>query len=86
MSPNVLPNLQFLIMRLPKPGIGDAFQDTLSTMLASRCLSARIEYPIMRDNRHVGIVNRLELLRKLGVDLRVEDTGSSFGISFGNFA
>ncbi|KAK0452601.1 hypothetical protein EV421DRAFT_2031166 [Armillaria borealis] len=86
MSPNVLPNLQFLIMRLPKPGIEDIFQDALSTMLASRRLSVRIEYPIMRDNKHVGILNRLEPLRQLGVDLRVEDTGSSFGISFGKFA
>ncbi|SJK98774.1 uncharacterized protein ARMOST_02043 [Armillaria ostoyae] len=86
MSLNVLPNLQFLIIRLPKPGIEDVFQDPLSTMLASRRLSVRIEYPITPDNKHVGILNTLEPLRQLGVDLRAEDTGSSFGISFGNFA
>ncbi len=89
MSPNVLPNLQYLAMRLPPLGVRDISQDALSAMLASRgqhLLSVRIECPIMPDDRHVGILNRLEPLRQLGVDLRTVAKDDSIGIEFGNFA
>ncbi|PBK90139.1 hypothetical protein ARMGADRAFT_1167018 [Armillaria gallica] len=68
MSPNVLPNLQYLVMRLPSLGMEDISQDALSTMLASRgqhLLSVTIKCPDMPDNRHVGILNTLQPLRQL---------------------
>ncbi|KAK0452594.1 hypothetical protein EV421DRAFT_1769873 [Armillaria borealis] len=89
MSPNVLPNLQHLVMRLPLLGMKDISQDALSAMLASRgphLLSVRIECPIMRDDKHVDILNTLEPLRQFGIDLRAVEAGSSVGISFGDFA
>ncbi|KAK0237719.1 hypothetical protein EDD85DRAFT_554727 [Armillaria nabsnona] len=90
MSPNVLPNLQYLTMRLPLMGMEDVSQDTLSAMLASRgqhLLSVRIDCPIMPNNRHVDVLNTLEPLRRLGVDLRtVAMDSDSIGIEFGNFA
>ncbi|KAK0220427.1 hypothetical protein IW262DRAFT_1461690 [Armillaria fumosa] len=87
MSPNVLPNLQYLIMRLPLMGMEDVSQDTLSAMLASRGphLSVTIECPFMPDEEHVGILNRLEPLQQLGVDVRAVETRSPIGIQFGNF-
>ncbi len=90
MSPNVLPNLQYLTMRLPSMRMEDVSQDTLSAMLASRgqhLLSVRIDCPIMPNNRHVDVLNTLEPLRQLGVDLRtVAMDSDSIGIEFGKFA
>ncbi|KAK0452599.1 hypothetical protein EV421DRAFT_2015406 [Armillaria borealis] len=89
MSPNVLPNLQHLVMRLPLLGMEDVSQDALSAMLVSRgqyLLSVRIECPIMRDDKHVDILNTLEPLRQFGTDLRAVEAESSVGISFGDFA
>ncbi|PBK68772.1 hypothetical protein ARMSODRAFT_1004612 [Armillaria solidipes] len=89
MSPNVLPNLQYLIMRLPPIGMGGVSQDALSAMLASRdqhLLSVTIECPIMPDDKHVGILDTLEPLQELGIDVRAVDMASSIGIEFGNFA
>ncbi|SJK98771.1 uncharacterized protein ARMOST_02040 [Armillaria ostoyae] len=89
MSPNILPNLQYLVMRLPPPGMEDVSQDALSAMLVSRgqhLLSVRIECPITRDDKHVDILNTLEPLRQFGTDLRAVEARSSVGISFGDFA
>ncbi|KAK0494557.1 hypothetical protein EDD18DRAFT_1355292 [Armillaria luteobubalina] len=89
-SPNVLPNLRYLMMRLPPLEMKDISQDALSAMLASRGqhLSVTIECPIMPDEKHVGILNRLEPLRQLGVDLRTVANRDppAIGIQFGNFA
>ncbi|KAK0459924.1 hypothetical protein IW261DRAFT_1536146 [Armillaria novae-zelandiae] len=90
MSPNVLPNLQYLIMRLPPLEMEDISQDALSAMLASRGqhLSVTIRCPLMPDEKHVGILNTLQPLRQLGGDVRVEleGMGNSIGFQFGNFA
>ncbi|KAK0237726.1 hypothetical protein EDD85DRAFT_1022939 [Armillaria nabsnona] len=88
MSPNVLPNLQYLVIRLPPLGMEDISQNALSAMLASRgqhLLSVRIECPIMYGDKHVDILNTLEPLRQFGTDLRAVEAGSSVGTSFGNF-
>ncbi|SJK98767.1 uncharacterized protein ARMOST_02036 [Armillaria ostoyae] len=88
MSPNVLPNLQHLVMRLSLLGMKYISQDALSAMLASRgphLLSVRIECPIMHNDKHVDILNTLEPLRQFGTDLRAVEARSSVGISFGNF-
>ncbi len=89
MSPNVLPNLQCLIMRLPSMGMEEVSQDALSAMLASRgqhLLSVRIDCPIMPDDKHVGILDTLQSLRQVGVDTRAEGMRDSIGIEFGKFA
>ncbi|PBK68776.1 hypothetical protein ARMSODRAFT_957856 [Armillaria solidipes] len=89
MSPNVLPNLQYLVMHLPPLGMEDISQDALSAMLASRSqhlLSVTIECPIMPDFKHVGIMDTLQPLRQAGVDVRAEGTRNLIGIKFGNFA
>ncbi|KAK0220429.1 hypothetical protein IW262DRAFT_1023827 [Armillaria fumosa] len=89
MSPKVLPNLRYLMMRLPSKGMEDISQDALSAMLTSRgqhLLSVRIECPIMPDRRHVSVLNSLEPLRQLGVDLRTVADRDPIGIKFGEFA
>ncbi|KAK0452590.1 hypothetical protein EV421DRAFT_913853 [Armillaria borealis] len=91
MSSNLLPNLQYLIMRLPSFSMEDVYQDALSTMSTSGCrhlLSVRIEWPFGPDNksRVAGILNTLESLRQPGIDVRAVEEESSSGISFGNFA
>ncbi|PBK90101.1 hypothetical protein ARMGADRAFT_1032687 [Armillaria gallica] len=91
MSPNILPNLQCLVMRLPPDGMEDISQDTLSAMLASRgqhLLSVTIECPYMPYYDNVIILERLQPLRKVGVDVRADSSmlRDSIGIEFGQFA
>ncbi|KAK0494556.1 hypothetical protein EDD18DRAFT_1333100 [Armillaria luteobubalina] len=89
MSPKVLPDLRYLMMRLPLNGMEDISQDALSTMLTSRgqhLLSVRIECPITLNDRHVRVLDSLEPLRQLGVDLKTVAYGDPIGIKFGEFA
>ncbi|KAK0237731.1 hypothetical protein EDD85DRAFT_555062 [Armillaria nabsnona] len=88
MSPNILPNLQYLIMRLPLLGMEDISQDALSAMLASRgqhLLSVTIECPNMPDNKHVDVLNTLQPLRQFGVDVKAKGMRDSTSIEFGKF-